>query len=121
MAPDPITSIYIDDEEVQLPTKWGICNVCEGHGSVSRIPGAFTSVDLDEWYGDSAEREEFLAEYMKRGGAYDRPCGRCGGSGKHLVVDEEKLDPIMLKLYHDQQVEIWADWAAEEQERAMGA
>lgn len=117
----PITEVYIDDVAVSLPTKWAICQECNGEGSVSSIPGSFTGTDLDEWFGNSDEREEFLGEYMKRGGMYDKPCPDCKGAGKVKEVDEAMLDAIVLKLYHQAQSEAYADWATEQAERAMGA
>lgn len=117
----PITTVWIDDQEVPLPTKWEICGECRGEGSVSSIPGAFTSSDLDEWFGNSDEREEFLGEYTKRGGMYDKPCPDCKGRGSVQVVDEDRLDAMVLKVYHETQAEAWADWAMAEQERRMGA
>ena len=117
----PITTIYIDDEEVSLPTKWEICGECKGEGTVSRIPGAITESELDEWYGNSEERYEFIKEYTTPGGMYDMACPDCKGSGKVKVVDEDRLDALVLKVYHQAQSEAYADWAMAEQERRMGA
>lgn len=110
-----------DEINHNLPAKWAICHKCEGGGYQSRIPGSFGADDLDEWFGDSDERDEFVAEYMKPGGAYDEHCSECNGSGKVLELDRESCDQTVLKAYDhamQEQYEMDAMYAAE---RAMGA
>lgn len=61
-------------------SKFVVCPDCQGYGYESAI-GAFSPADIDEWYGDDATaREDFVAEYTTRGGAYDKPCGTCEGN-----------------------------------------
>ena len=62
-----------------MSEKFVVCPRCDGEGYVSKL-GAFTSSDLDEWYGqDADERSGFVAEYTTRGGAYDEQCPVCRG------------------------------------------
>lgn len=61
-----------------MSSKYAVCPRCKGEGYVSKL-GAFTGADLDEWYGDSDERYEFIEEYRKPGGMYDERCGFCEG------------------------------------------
>lgn len=63
-----------------------VCPDCEGKGTKDNL-GSFTSDDLDEWYGDSSERDDFVESY--RNGAYDKPCSYCDGQ---RVVDDEKME-----------------------------
>lgn len=117
----PVTTVWIDDQEVPLPTQWEICGNCRGNGSVSRIPGAITGDQLDEWYGDSEERYEFIEEYTRPGGMYDKPCDDCEGSGKVKVVDESALDQKILEIYHEHEQEVWDTYQTEMAERRAGA
>jgi len=60
-------------------SKFTVCPACDGEGYVSNI-GAFTGSDMDEWYGgDSEARDEFVGEYLTRGGVYDKACDACKG------------------------------------------
>jgi hypothetical protein len=117
----PLTTIHTDDDqEIQLPTKWAICDRCRGEGFVSKIPGAIGSDTLDEWFGDGEERYEFIEEYTRRGGIYDDVCPDCE-NGKVKVVDEDLLKPEHKKLWLQQQAEEYESWAIQQQEIAMGA
>lgn len=66
-------------------SKFVVCPSCEGEGTLDNL-GAFTSSDLDEWYGDSSERDEFIADY--RAGFYRVPCDWCDGNRVVPAVDE---------------------------------
>jgi hypothetical protein len=67
-------------------SKFVVCPACEGSGDVDNF-GAFTSSDLDEWYGDSYERDEFIADY--RAGRIGRArCEWCKGQRVVPSVDE---------------------------------
>jgi hypothetical protein len=56
--------------------KYAVCPTCNGEGYTSKL-GAFTGDDMDEWFGDSPERDEFIDEYTTRGGIYDERCRQC--------------------------------------------
>lgn len=67
-------------------TKFVVCPSCEGEGTLDNF-GAFTSVDLDEWYGDSYERDQFVDDY--RAGRIGRvACDWCDGKRVVPAVDE---------------------------------
>lgn len=88
--------------------KYVVCPTCDGEGFFSKI-GAFTSADMDDWYGDdSYEREEFVREYTTRGGAYDERCDTCKGDRVVLTAD---LPEIEQRLRDE--AEIAAEYAAE--------
>lgn len=63
-----------------------VCPDCQGEGFHSKL-GAFTASDLDEWFGDSEERAQFMEDYTRRGGPYDERCTFCNGE---RVVTAEK-------------------------------
>lgn len=110
-----ITMFDRDGEEVVLPAKYEVCDRCHGEGYVSKL-GAFTSDDLDEWYGDSDERDDFIAEYTTRGGAYDDPCPECKGQRVVLVADESRMTPDQIKEWADFQQEQYESRAADRSE-----
>ena len=86
--------LYLDDKEIVLPTRWEICDCCNGDGKTSRHLGCFTS---SEW---ADQDEDFRHDYMA--GHYDRRCDECGGSGKVRVVDEDRLTRAQLKAWNEQ-------------------
>ena len=63
-----------------------LCPTCKGDGYVSKL-GAFTSEDLDREYGQGMERDEFIQEYTRRGGIYDKVCPTC--KGEKVLTDEQ--------------------------------
>lgn len=101
------TTLYLDDEQVELPTLWTICGACRGEGKSSAYLGAYTS---SEW---AEQDDDFREDYMN--GAYNRPCDACNGSGKIKKVDESCLSPEHLEAWraqcvedqHDRQVAYW--------------
>ena len=86
--------------EVEIPSKFEVCGMCEGKGShVNRnIDGnGLTREDFEE-------DPDFEEAYFR--GDYDVPCEECHGLRVVPVVDEERCDPKLLKLYQeDQQAE----------------
>jgi DnaJ-class molecular chaperone len=83
---DPETG---DNVEIELPAAWEICHRCDGDGKHDH-PAFSNGITSDEWNGpdwDDESRESYLR------GAYDVQCSVCNGSGKILVVDEDKLTP----------------------------
>jgi hypothetical protein len=70
-----------EPEEIQLPASWHICSHCSGGGKSSAYLGSFTRESLNE-------DPDFAEEYMN--GGYDRPCEACSGSGKVLLIDEDR-------------------------------
>lgn len=93
MAKQPI--LFCDDgSEIELPSKWVICSCCDGHGKSSAYLGAFTRDDLDD------EGIDFQEDYFA--GRYDRACDDCGGTGKVLIADYERMTPDQRAAYDDQ-------------------
>lgn len=108
--PKPLTIIDNDGNEVELPTRNEVCSQCEGEGRSSAYLGV---IDPNEWEPDE------LDEYMQ--GRYDRTCETCKGERVVAVVDEDRLTPDQLVLWHE-----WERSEAEyraicEAERRMGA
>lgn len=82
-----------DDTEVELPFKWVICSVCDGHGKSSAYLGAYTQSDMDE------AGQDFYEDYMA--GCYDKPCEHCEG-GKAKIADLSRMTKEERRLYRDQ-------------------
>lgn len=87
---------YVD--EIELPTRWAICDCCRGEGKSSLYLGAITQEDREP--GGSWEDPDDFRAYMR--GEYDCACDECGGSGKVKVVDEAKIDADTLKAWQEQ-------------------
>jgi hypothetical protein len=86
-----------------MSSKYVVCPKCEGEGYVSKL-GAFTGADLDEWYGDSDERYEFIEQYTERGGIYDERCPFCRGQ---RVVESAGLEE---RLEYEAELAAEARW-----------
>lgn len=106
-----------DGLEHEVPTRWEICDTCDGEGkhsrAVERDGGGFTS---SEWAEEDPDfREDYLA------GRYDQPCDTCQGSGKVRVPDYDRMPPALRALveaHERDEAEYRAICAAE---RRMGA
>lgn len=72
-----------------MAAKWQVCPVCRGEGTVDTY-GAFTSADLDDWFGDTPERDGFLEDYTNGRIGRDR-CGTCDGQRVVLAAEAEEL------------------------------
>lgn len=70
-------------------SKFVVCPACEGEGTTDTF-GAFTSADLDEWYGDSYERDEFVSAY-RAGDIGRKRCDWCNGKRVVPAVDEDGI------------------------------
>jgi RecJ-like exonuclease len=106
------------EEGPEFPAKWEICQTCHGEGHRDNL-GAFTSSDMDEWYGDSDERYEFIENY--KAGMYDVSCEECKGTGKVLVPDLGQMTATQQREWEETQAEIAETYAIERMERMMGA
>lgn len=107
----PPTVLTEDEEPRALPYVWEICDACRGEGKSSAYLGAFTQ---REW---AEEDEDFKSDYLA--GRYDRPCEYCHGTGKVMVLDEERCPPDLLKMYIQQQEDLaYVDRIAEAERRA---
>jgi hypothetical protein len=107
---------YENDCNVELPTKYEVCQNCHGNGThVNRAldGNGLTYDDIQEWGGD-----EFMEDYM--GGAYDVRCDECRGDRVVLAIDYDRCTDAQIALYEDDchsQECMDAEYAAE---RAMG-
>ena len=101
--------------EIELPTKWEICDLCNGEGRHVN-----PSIDAGGISGEAfLEDPDFAEDYMA--GAYDVACNACGGAGKVKVPDYDQLTEDQRKALEEQQM---ADAAYEAERRAeliMGA
>ena len=108
---------YTDDEgcEVEVPAKYYICDVCDGHGKHSHaVDGnGITSSEWAEW--DCEEQETYM-----RGG-YDRECEACKGTGKVIDVDWDALTPEETALVEAERKSIADSRRIQDMERAFGA
>lgn len=115
MSTTHTTIIVIDPETgdtITLPSRWAICDTCEGDGSRALHGIAITADEWAEW--DDDEREGYLS------GRYDTVCDECGGSGKVRVIDEAATDPELLEAFHQQQAELAESYAISRMERMYG-
>jgi hypothetical protein len=107
------------EEEIKLPTKKEVCWSCNGEGTttshVECDGGGFTS---SEWAEACYDDPDFADHYMS--GVYDRPCNECEGLRVIDVVDEDSLEPHILKEYHTALEEDHQAWVTDEAERRAG-
>lgn len=80
-----------DDEVIELPAKWCICQDCEGAGASSAHLGSFTQSELDD------REPGFYHDYMT--GKFDRECESCEGTGKTLEIDRDRADAAVMERY----------------------
>ena len=106
----PITLINDDGDEITLPTKWAICDNCQGEGThVNRaIDGHGISADDECWQDD-----DFTEMYF--GGGYDVQCDAGCDHGKVKVINEDLMTEAQIKEYWEQ----IQDWREAEQVQAM--
>lgn len=75
-----------DEIETPRPTgAWIICPDCSGDGHHAKHLGDFTMSEFEDCFDDPDDREAYF------GGAYDRTCSTCGGTGKIREDDEDAL------------------------------
>lgn len=109
-APDEITVEDDDGIEHVLPSRFEVCDVCDGKG-VHVNPNIDRNGISGEQFADDPDfRDDYFA------GVYDVPCNRCRGKRVVAVVDETRCDPRLLEMYRadlDAQYEVDADAEAE--------
>lgn len=84
-------TVWIDDKEVSLPSRWVVCPSCQGRGSSSAYLGAFSASEFSEM-GD-----EWQEHYLS--GAMDRPCDECRGRTTVLEPDYDYLTLEQREAY----------------------
>lgn len=115
----PTTVIEIDTEdgthEVELPTKWVICDTCSGDGTHVNPSIDAGGLCAEDFHDDP----DFADNYMS--GMYDVQCYTCSGSGKVREVDLDQLSDELRDAY-ERQLEDDAQYEAMcRAERIMGA
>jgi len=109
-----------DDGEVEthtLPTVYAVCGRCRGEGKHVNpaVDGhGITAREFEEEWS-TEEREEYFD------GRYDVTCSKCGGQRVVRVLDEDKVDPALLKRIHEREDDRAAFRRECEMERRMGA
>lgn len=104
-----------EDDEIEVPFTYEVCPTCSGKGSHVN-----PSVDCNGLTAeDFAEDPDLLENYME--GNYDVSCYECGGNRVVPVMDEERIDPAILKRIHKVQEDDADFRAIQEAERRMGA
>jgi hypothetical protein len=81
-----------DDVTVELPTRFAVCDDCEGHGTVmneSMRQHAYTREEFFEAFPEPEDQDQ----YFKRGGIYDVQCPTCKGNRVVPEIDDARLDP----------------------------
>ena len=94
------------DMEIELPTKWGVCPVCEGKGTHVNPSIDCGGISAEEFEEDPT----FKMDYLE--GVYDQQCNRCGGRTTIPVIDWDAISPEQRTLY-EQQLRDESDWEAE--------
>ncbi len=108
--------LYMDDgSEVELPTCWRVCSVCDGDGKHVNPSIDCGGISAEQFHEDP----DFAEEYFS--GTYDVTCNRCKGRTTVKGVDWDALTNEQRKLY-EQQLRYDADYEAERlSEIRMGA
>lgn len=90
-------TLYMDDgTEVELPTKWAVCPVCDGKGT--HVNPSIDAGGLS--YERCHDDPEFLQDYFD--GMYDQQCNRCQGRTTVPEVDWDQLTAEQKRLYNEQ-------------------
>ena len=113
--PAPSHILYTDDGDIELPTRWDVCSVCNGEGRHVNPNIDRNGISAQDFYDDP----DFYDEYMS--GTYDVTCYRCHGRTTERVVDWEALTPEQVEAYEQQLQDEAYDRAVAEAERRMGA
>lgn len=82
-------TIYINDEAVQISSRWEVCPRCNGEGSHGNP--AFDGASISDF------DEEFLDGYFS--GDHDVSCSDCSGRTTVKVDDLSSLTPEQFENY----------------------
>jgi len=94
---DTAPVLYLDDgTEMQMPTRWVVCPVCDGAGT--HVNPAIDCGGLSA--EDFADDPDFAEDYFS--GAYDQPCNRCAGRTTVREVDLDRLSAEHRSAYEQQ-------------------
>lgn len=95
-APD---QIFVEDDdgiERELPTRFGLCDVCDGKGTHVNPNIDRQGLTAEDFHDDP----DFFDNYRR--GDYDIPCNRCNGRRVIAVVDADHTEAHLLTLYREQ-------------------
>jgi len=96
-APTKITVIDQengDEVELEVPSKWDVCPVCDGKGTHVN-PG----IDAGGLSAEDMDDPDFMEDYMS--GVYDQTCNHCQGRTTVAVPDWDVLDERTRKLIEE--------------------
>lgn len=116
-AEAPMLRIYDDDddyEEVALPMKWGVCDVCNGEGKHVN-----PSIDCGGLSLTHQDDPDFLEDYL--GGSFDIPCNQCSGKRVVQEIDEGRMSEEQLELWNQQRQDDYECRMEQRAEMMMGA
>jgi hypothetical protein len=95
-----ISFLNKEEEMVSYPSKYTICEICEGKGKHTNpsIDGnGLTSSDVEDWDDDTWENY--------RGGLYDVSCWLCKGERVVEIIDTDAANMTKAKTFAD--VNFW--------------
>ncbi len=119
--PGPDLRLWMDDPEtgetveIELPTKWDVCSVCNGEGKHVNPAIDCGGISAEAFHDDP----DFADAYF--GGTYDQVCNNCHGRTTERVVDWDQLTEAQAEAY-EAQLQAEAECRAEHlAELRMGA
>ncbi len=104
---------YVD--EIELPTTWVVCGVCEGKGTHVNPSIDCNGITAEEF----AEDPDFEESYRR--GDYDQQCNKCGGRTTVRGIDWDAMTPEQRTAYQKQCEEEAEDRACQLAEIRAGA
>jgi len=114
MSEDTHFVVYLDDDsEIDLPTKWVVCDLCDGEGKHVNSSIDSNGINLND------RPTEFWGRYM--GGEFDVPCYKCHGRSTAKGIDEDACDPEHLGAWYRQQEERHFSFLEHQAELRAGA
>jgi hypothetical protein len=98
------------EREVVIPTKWVLCDLCEGTGTHVNPAIDCNGLTAEDFYDDP----DFAEDY--RNGVYDVTCNRCCGRTTIRVPDYDSMterDREALRQHQEAEAEMRAERLAE--------
>jgi hypothetical protein len=114
MSEDTNFVVYLDDDsEIDLPTKWVVCDLCDGEGKHVNPSIDGGGINVND------RSPEFWGRYM--GGEFDVSCYKCNGRSTAKDIDEDACDPEHLDAWYRQQEEEHNSFLEHQAELRAGA
>ena len=110
---DEDDGLYVD--EIELPTTWVVCDVCDGKGTHVNPSIDCGGISPEAFAADP----DFAEDYF--GGTYDQTCNRCKGRTTVRAVDWDALTAEQRTAYEAQLQSEHEDRACYLAEMRMGA